>query len=255
MHDWLFDKQTCNQSLFAEDCVLKILHDCRAQLAERMLHSLKATLPVADDVHFENFFYSALRLGVQMQARSEADLSRMNYVQLQTFDAASARGLFFREYTPGRMRAELRAKIFEASDGAETREKMYDWMRANVPVGFCDDLAADERQSKWLHEMCHDCNYRVTDAALSFMLCRMRVLVFDPAAMCPSASRVLGCGPARVAEGGGAAVQQQAVAQDHGRGAAGTTISPSRVLLVVAVAVIVFAMVIERLFHAKVSSF
>jgi hypothetical protein len=201
MHDWVCGQRACMQSRHAEDVVLKILHDHRAQLAEGMLHLLKATVAVADEVHFENFFYSALRLGVQAQTRGEADPSRMNYMQLQTFDIEAARVAFARMYTPSRIRTVLRAAIFEASGGAETREKVYDWLRGNIPAGFCDDSDTEERQAKWLHDMCHDADYRVTDAALSFMLCRMRVLAFDAALLCPSAARVCGCGAARLQPG------------------------------------------------------
>jgi hypothetical protein len=203
MHDWVCGQRACVQSRDAEDVVLKVLHDHRAQLAESMLHSLKATLPVADEVHFENYFYSALRLGVQAQTRGEADPSRMNYMQLQTFDVTAAKAEFARLYSPSRIRAVLRAEIFEASSGAEIREKMYDWLRANIPVGFCDDLSAEERQAKWLHDMCHDASYRVTDAALTLMLCRMRVLTLNVSALCPSASRVFGGGAALIVGGDG----------------------------------------------------
>ena len=198
MHDWVCGQRVCMQSRHAEDVVLKILHDHRAQLAEGMLHSLKSTLSVADEVHFENYFYSALRLGVQVQTRGEADPSRMNYMQMQTFDIEAARAAFDRMYTPSCIRSVLRTSIFEASSGAEIREKVYDWLRRSIPVGFCDDLDSEERQAKWLHEMCHDSDYRVTDAALSFMLCRMHVLAFDATLLCPSASRVFGCGTARL---------------------------------------------------------
>ncbi len=208
MHDFIFGQETCNQSQFAEDIVLKVLHNCRARLAEGMLHALKATLPVADEIHFENYFYSTLSVGVHTQARSDADASRINYMQLQTFDVAAARRSFCRIYSPARMRDELRATIFEASDGAETREKMYDWLRSNVPVGFCDDLDADARQCKWLHEMCHDADYRVTDAALSFMLCRMRVLELDATPLCPSAPPAHECGAVPLENDG--------VAEDNG---------------------------------------
>jgi hypothetical protein len=196
MHDWICGQRACIQSRDAEDVVLKVLHDYRAQQAEGILHSLKASLSVADEVHFENYFYSALRLGVQAQTRGEADPSRMNYMQLQTFDISAARAEFARMYSPSRIREVLRAEIFEASGGAETREKVYDWLRANVPPGFCDNLGTEERQAKWMHDVCHDDDYRVTDPALSFMLCRMHVLAFDASALCPSASKIFGCGAA-----------------------------------------------------------
>ena len=196
MHDWVCGQRSCVQSRDAEDIVLKTLHDCRAQLAESMLHALKASLPVADEIHFENFFYASLQLGVQAQTRGEADPSRMNYFQLQTFDRSSAAASFARIYTPAHMRDVLRATIFDASGGAATREKLYDWMRANVPIGFCDNLAPEERQEKWLNDLCHDEAYRVTDAALSFMLCRMHVLAFDAATLCPAAGGVCGDGAA-----------------------------------------------------------
>jgi hypothetical protein len=194
MHDWVCGQRACIQSRDAEDVVLKVLHDYRAQLAEAMLHALKASLPVADEVHFENYFYSALRFGVQAQTRGEADPSRMNYMQLQTFDVAAARAELARMYSPSCIRSVLRAEIFEASRGAEMREKIYDWLRANIPVGYCDDLGVEERQAKWLHDMCHDADYKVTDPALSLMLCRMHVLTFDASALCPSASRVVSYG-------------------------------------------------------------
>jgi hypothetical protein len=198
MHDWVCGQRVCVQSRHAEDIVLKILHDHRAQLAEGMLNSLKSILNVADEVHFENYFYSALRLGVQAQTRGEADPSRMNYMHMQTFDIDAARAAFARVYTPSHIRSVLRTAIFEASNCAETREKVYDWLRGSIPVGFHDDLDSGERQAKWLHEMCHDSDYRITDAALSFMLCRMHVLAFDASLLCPSASRLLGCGTARL---------------------------------------------------------
>jgi hypothetical protein len=250
MHDWILGHQMCLQSRLAEDIVLRILHDLRAQLAEAMLHSLKATLPVADEIHFENYFYSALRLGVQTQARSEIDPSRLNYMQLQTFNVASSIDSFFQSYSPSRIRAELRAKIFEAPDGAEIREKMYDWMRANIPIGFCDDLATDERQSKWMHELCHDADYRITDAALSYLLCRMHVFVFDAAVLCPSASRALDCGADLLERGAGyEAPQGGAVAAENGTIAAAAHFLPPRFLLFVAM--IFISMIIFDCVHGE----
>jgi hypothetical protein len=195
MHDWICGQRTLVHSREAEDIVLKVLHDWRAQLAEGMLHALKASVSVADEIHFENYFYSTLRLGVQAQTRGDSDPSRMNYMQLQVFDVTSTRLSFERMYTPAGIRDVLRSTIFEASSGADIREKMYDWMRANIPVGYCAELAPDKRQEAWLNDECHDSDYRVTDAALSFMLCRMHVLQFDTSTICPSASRVVGNKP------------------------------------------------------------
>jgi hypothetical protein len=141
MHDWVCGQRSCVQSRDAEDVVLRwvvcvhvtihitshhitprILHDSRAQLAEGLLHALKACVAVADELHFENFFYAQLRVGVQAQTRGEADASRMNYVQMHTFDRSLAASAFARVYTPAHMRDVLRAQIFEAEGGAATRE-------------------------------------------------------------------------------------------------------------------------------------
>ena len=63
-----------------------------------------------------------------------------------------------------------------------------------MPVGFRDDLPAEERQATWLNDMCHDADCRVTDACLSYMLCRMHVLELRAPAVCSGVEGVWGGG-------------------------------------------------------------
>jgi hypothetical protein len=66
------------------------------------------------------------------------------------------------------------------------REKIVDWLRANVPRGFEPKLPQTERQEKWLYSYCHDEDYRLTDAALNYMLVVMHIVSVDPVKMLQS---------------------------------------------------------------------
>lgn len=82
-------------------------------------------------------------------------------------------------YGPAAVRAAVRERLLD-SDGAgaqQLRSKLIDWLSAHVPDGLLPRAPPHERREAWLYEYCHDAEtYRLSDAALHFALCGMRVL-------------------------------------------------------------------------------
>ena len=78
-------------------------------------------------------------------------------------------------YTLAVIRRIVRAAVLDSSaPGSQAiREKVVDWLRAHTPAGFRAD---GDRQEAWVYQHCHDEAYRMTDAALNFMLCGMHIL-------------------------------------------------------------------------------
>ncbi|CAE7229302.1 unnamed protein product, partial [Symbiodinium pilosum] len=64
----------------------------------------------------------------------------------------------------------------KAAGSQALREKLVDWLKANMPPGFRPDAPEDKRRESWLFSYCHDEDGRVTEEALNYMLCRMHIL-------------------------------------------------------------------------------
>jgi len=228
MHDLVTGESTGSDALEAEDTLLQTLCEARRQLAEATLHRAKGAAGNSD-MHFESFFYGSIHFGLPEQIQAARDPNRLNYGSLNMLRPADVQRELTAAYTPAAIRGILRAQVLEStSRGAQAaREKILDWLRANVPPGFQpqqEDRAA--RQEAWLFEHCHDESFRLRDWALNFILCGMHVLrpdritclMGDPADAGPP---IVGAAPARAAaervSPAGAEADPEAAAAERGR--------------------------------------
>jgi len=177
MHDLVTGDRVGEDAMDAEGMVLRSLHEFRKQLAEHELHRAKAAAKNVD-VHFESYFYSSLHFGLEEQEAALRDPNRLNYREMNLMSPECVQRSLMRAYSPGSIRAWLRKEILESTaEGAQARrEKLLDWLRAHIPLGYQDQAAPSDRMGSWVFDQCHDEGYRMTDAALNFLLCRMRIL-------------------------------------------------------------------------------
>ena len=178
-----------------EDVLLRVLLDERRQWAEKALHAAKGSTRI-DDMHFESFFYSEIEFGLPEQAHARRDPNRLTYAQhgLADFDASRATASLRDRYTP-RAICEIVRRVLESSTdpaAGEIREKLVDWLGAHIPAGMLPRSPMAERRSTWLHTYCHDELYRMTEPALLFALCGMRILRLE----WPSSDAADAAGPA-----------------------------------------------------------
>eukprot|EP00811_Abedinium_folium_P005415 NODE_1498_length_2457_cov_8.255794.p1 GENE.NODE_1498_length_2457_cov_8.255794~~NODE_1498_length_2457_cov_8.255794.p1 ORF type:complete len:710 (+),score=202.10 NODE_1498_length_2457_cov_8.255794:320-2131(+) len=177
MHDLVTGEFTGDDSLPAEDAVLRVLCTARRRMAEAALHRAKGAAHNSD-MHFESYFYASIHFGLPEQAEALRDPNRLNYRDLNMLSPEDIQAELLGAYTPAAIRAIIRQSILESSaPGTQAlREKIVDWLRAQCPMGFRPD-AADARQEAWVFEQCHEGEVmRLRDAALNFLLLRMRVL-------------------------------------------------------------------------------
>ncbi|KAL1502928.1 hypothetical protein AB1Y20_011000 [Prymnesium parvum] len=162
-----------------EDAILHALLQHRRRLAEAELHAAKRH---SDDMHFESHFYASVPFGLPEQEAAERDPNRHTYTQhaLSDFSPAAAEARLLAKYTPRHLLGAVRAYLAaddRPADAQLRREKLFDWLAAHVPPGVLPHAPPAARREAWLYEMCHDQQtYELTDAALSYALCRMRVL-------------------------------------------------------------------------------
>lgn len=183
MHDLVTGAASGSDALAAEDLVLKVLCTARRQIAEAALYRAKGAT-TNSDMHFESYFYGSIHFGLPEQVEAARDPNRLNYNSLNILRPADIQKSLMEEYTPAVVRKVVREKMLESSaPGSQAmREKLVDWLRANVPYGFQKLGANSSQQEAWVYEVCHDESFRLRDAALNFLLCRMHVL--QPVQLC-----------------------------------------------------------------------
>eukprot|EP00928_Gymnodinium_smaydae_P052757 TRINITY_DN36927_c0_g1_i1.p1 TRINITY_DN36927_c0_g1~~TRINITY_DN36927_c0_g1_i1.p1 ORF type:complete len:725 (+),score=145.64 TRINITY_DN36927_c0_g1_i1:64-2175(+) len=177
-HDLACGETTSLDSQHLEDILLRRLHARRRQIAEAALHRAKGT-EANGDMHFDSYFYANLHFGVLEQRDAMLDPNRLTYAALgANLDFERINGELRREYSASTIRAILREEIAETTkEGAEVlRGKLFDWLRAAMPDGFRPGGERQQRQEEFLFEKCCDDAYKLTDAALNFVLVRMHVL-------------------------------------------------------------------------------
>jgi len=180
-HDLVCDDKTGIDAEHLEDIILRRLHVRRRRLAEEELHRAKGVAGISD-MHFESHFYSNIHFGVLEQRDALLDPSRLNYESIGTrLNFGEIRQRLKDRYGVREIRSMLRQDICECKDsGSEAiRSKLVDWLKASVPDGFKPWSDRVQRQEDWLFEQCFDENYVMTDTALNFLLCRMRILQSD----------------------------------------------------------------------------
>lgn len=191
-----------------EDQLLRLLLDERRQWAEKALHAAKGSTRT-DDMHFESYFYSEVDFGLPEQAHARRDPNRLTYAQhgLTDFDASRVTAALRDRYTPREICEVVRRKVLEPSTAipaaGELREKLVDWLGAHIPAGMLPDRPTDERRATWLHTYCHDEAYRMTEPALRFALCGMRILKVEWPSAHAAAPRPDGRPPNGERSGGG----------------------------------------------------
>ncbi|CAE8593721.1 unnamed protein product [Polarella glacialis] len=180
MHDLVTGDSTGTDAQHIEDVVLRLLHSRRRQLAEGLLHRTKGRLTNMD-MHFESFFYASIHFGLTEQDDARRDPNRLNYLQLNLLQPGDLQQELMAAYTPALIRQVLRQEIFDSKqEGSQLlREKLMDWLRAHVPLGFRAGNPDEQRLEAWLFSYCHDDAFRVRDEALNYMLCNMHLLSAD----------------------------------------------------------------------------
>merc|ERR1719502_1545005 len=107
-------------------------------MAESLLHRIKGQTQLAD-MHFESHFYASVHFGLGEQLDARRDPHRFTYLSLDSqLRPEQLSKELFEGYTPEALRRSLREAVLEAkSEGSQAlREKLLDWLRANIPPGF-----------------------------------------------------------------------------------------------------------------------
>jgi len=180
-HDLVCGGNTSIDAQRLEDIVLHRLHVRRRRLAECALFRAKG-MEANNDMHFDSYFYANISFGVLEQRDALLDPNRLNYSPLgSNVDFAKVQHDLWQQYTPSEIRKLVRDEIVDSkgTDAEAIRSKLYDYLRAAMPEGFRPGNDHSIRQEAFLFEKCHDDTYRMTDVALNFLLCRMRIFKAD----------------------------------------------------------------------------
>lgn len=180
MHDLVTGAAIGSDALAAEDEVLRELVAARRQIAEAALHRVKGRIGNSD-MHFESYFYASVHFGLPEQVEAMKDPHRLNYAEMVTVRPHEIQQEVHATYTPASIREILRKRVFEstAERTQAIREKLVDWLRAHMPVGYSSEEEGMTDQESWLFKRCYNENMKIQDEALNFLLIGMHVLRAD----------------------------------------------------------------------------
>jgi len=164
--------------------IYNLLESERSLHMESILHRIRGEGNISD-IHFNNYILTLSKYGTVHEYYAIQDPYINNYID--TLDESFQDYIItillnlYENYTPNFIAKFIIKNIFNSTESTAViiKDKIYNWLRANIPQGFMSHKSLEERREKWLYEYCHDDNYEIRIEAIYYMLIRMSIIKLD----------------------------------------------------------------------------